>query len=56
MDAEKQLMMISVAIAIITVIVELGFIIAGNALGAGLCLVFGVMVSGLFRFCAEMME
>lgn len=54
MDAEKKLMMISVAIAIVIVIVELGFIIVGNGLGAGLCLVFGLIASGLFRFLAEM--
>lgn len=50
----KKLMIISVAIAVVTVIVELGFIVAGNGLGAGLSLVFGLMASGLFRFLAEM--
>lgn len=54
MSTEKKLMVISVVISIVTVIVELGFIIAGNSLGAGLCLVFGLMASGLFRFLAEM--
>ena len=54
MSKEKRFMIISTVISIITVIVELGFIIAGNALGAGLCLVLGIMGSGMFRFLAEM--
>ena len=54
MSKEKRFMIISTVISIITVIVELGFIIAGNALGAGQCLVFGIMGSGIFRFLAEM--
>lgn len=54
MSKEKWFMIISTVISIITVIVELGFIIAGNALGAVLCLVFGIMGSGIFRFLAEM--
>ena len=54
MRKEKRFMIISTVISIITVIVELGFIIAGNALGAGLCLVLGIMVSGIFRFLAVM--
>ena len=45
---------IGVVIAIVTVIAELGFIFAGNGLGAGLCLAFGMMVGGIFRFLAEM--
>ena len=53
MSAEK-FMIISLAIAVVTVIVEIGLIFSGNGLGAGLCLVFGLMASGLFRFLAEM--
>lgn len=54
MSRENKFGMISVAIAIVTLIVEIGLILAGNGLGAGLCLVFGLMASGLFRFLAEM--
>ena len=45
---------IGVAISVLTIIAEIWFIVAGNGLGAGLCLVFGLMVSGIFRFLAEM--
>lgn len=54
MNTEKKFMIISVAIAIVTIIAELGFIVAENGLGAGLCLVLGLMASGIFRFLAEM--
>lgn len=54
MVTENKFAMISVAITIITIIAEIGFAFAGNGLGAGLCLVFGLMASGLFRFLAEM--
>ena len=56
LKTEKKFIIISVAIAIVTMIVELGFIAAGNGLGAGLCLVLGLMASGIFRFLAEMKE
>lgn len=45
---------IGVVIAIVAIFAEIGFIFAGSGLGAGLCLVFGLMVSGIFRFLAEM--
>lgn len=54
MSKEIKYWVISVAIAIVTLFAEVGFIFAGNGLGAGLCLAFGLMASGLFRFLAEM--
>jgi hypothetical protein len=45
---------ISAVIAGVTLIVEIGFIFADNGFGAGLCLVFGLVASGIFRFLAEM--
>ena len=45
---------IGVVIAIVTIFLEIGFICSGNGLGAGLCLVFGLMVGAMFRFLAEM--
>lgn len=54
MSKENKFAIISTVISIITIIAELGFIIAGNGFGAGLCLVFGMLGSGIFRFLAEM--
>ena len=54
MHTESKFTMISLAITIVTIIAEIGFVVAANGLGAGLCLVFGLMASGLFRFLAEM--
>lgn len=54
MRTENRFAMISVAITIVTIITEIGFAVAGNGFGAGLCLVFGLMASGLFRFLDEM--
>lgn len=54
MDTADKLGRIGVATAAVTIIAVIGFIFAGNGLGAGLCLVFGLMASGLFRFLAEM--
>ena len=45
---------IGVVITVLTILVEIGFMLAGNGLGAGLCLVFGLMASGMFRFLSEM--
>ena len=45
---------ISVVIAIVTIFLEIGFIFSGNGFGAALCLVFGLIASGIFRFLAEM--
>ena len=45
---------IGVVIAIVTIFAVIGFIFADNGLGAGLCLVFGLMASGIFRFLSEM--
>ncbi len=45
---------IGVIIAIVTIIAEIAFIVAGNGLGAGLSLVFGLYACGVFRFLAEM--
>lgn len=54
MDVANKFGWIGVATAAATLIAVIGFIFAGNGLGAGLCLVFGLMASGLFRFLAEM--
>lgn len=54
MSKQDKFGMIGIAISIATIGAVIGFIQAGNGLGAGLCLVFGIMVSGLFRFLAEM--
>jgi hypothetical protein len=43
-----------VVIAVVTLVAEIGFICVGNGLGAALCLVFGLMASGIFRFLAEL--
>lgn len=45
---------IGVVIAIVTIFAGIGFIFAGNGFGAALCLVFGLMASGIFQFLAEM--
>ena len=54
MDVADKFGWIGVATAAVALIAVIGFIFAGNGLGAGLCLVFGLMASGLFRFLAEM--
>lgn len=45
---------IGAVISVVTIFAEIGFIFAGNGLGAGLCLVFGLITSGIFRFLSEM--
>ena len=45
---------IGVAISVATLVAVVAFIIAGYGEAAGISLVFGMMLSGIFRFLAEM--
>ena len=56
MKTSTKLMIIAVVIAIATTVAEIGFIVAGNGLGAGVCLVAELFVGGMFRFASEMTE
>ena len=55
-DERRCGMMVAIicaVIAIVTIFAEIGFIFAGNGFGAALCLVFGLLISGMFRFLSE---
>ena len=56
MKKSTKLMIIATVIAGATLIAEIGFIVAGNGLGAGVCLMGGLFVGGMFRIASEMME
>ena len=45
---------IGVVIAVVTLIAEIALIIAGCGEAAGICLVLGMMLGGIFRFLGEM--
>lgn len=45
---------IGVVIAVMTLIAEIVLLYEGYGDAAGICLVFGIMASGIFRFLSEM--
>lgn len=45
---------IGVVIALLTLLVEVGLLLSGHEEVAGICLVFGIMAGGIFRFLEEM--
>lgn len=56
MKTSTKLNIIAVVVVIVTTIAEIAFIVAGNGLGTGLCLVGGIIIGASFRMVAEMMD